>query len=91
MQNIHIDLIGAAAAVCTTVAFLPQIIKIIRTRHTKDISIVMYVIFTTGVFLWLLYGILIEKIPVILANGITLVFCITVIILKLKEHDGGGT
>lgn len=76
--------IGLAAAMLTTFAFLPQAIKIIRTRHTKDISLVMYIIFTTGIALWLIYGLFIKDLPIIVANIITLVLSISILIMKIR-------
>jgi len=67
-------LIGLAAAACTTISFLPQAIKVIKTRDTKSLSLTMYIILTTGVLLWLIYGLLVRDIPVIAANTITSVF-----------------
>ena len=68
-----ISIVGFVAAVFTTLSFLPQVIKTIKTKHTKDLSIGMYSFFVIGVLLWFIYGFLIEDIPVIIANGITLV------------------
>lgn len=78
--------IGLVAAGCTTISFLPQAIKSIRTKKTEDISLSMYIIVTTGVFLWLFYGILIKDLPIILANIITFILTITVLILKIKYN-----
>jgi len=77
--------IGLAAAVFTTIAFLPQAVKSIKTKKTRDISLPMYVIFTIGVFLWLVYGILIFDIPLILANGITFILAGIILALKIKH------
>ena len=79
-----ITLLGLVAATLTTASFLPQAIKTIKTRHTKDLSLGMYVLLTTGASLWLIYGILIKDLPIILANGITLIFIITILILIIK-------
>lgn len=76
--------IGLLAAVCTTISFLPQAIRVIRTRQTRDISLWMYVIFSTGVFLWLIYGIVIKDLPVITANFVTFIFTLTILVLKIK-------
>jgi MtN3 and saliva related transmembrane protein len=78
------DWIGSIAATLTTVAFIPQAWKIWRTRHTADISIGMYALFTAGVALWLIYGILLAAWPIIIANSITLVLAGTVLVMKLK-------
>jgi MtN3 and saliva related transmembrane protein len=77
------ELIGSIAAVCTTISFVPQAIKTIRSKQTKDISLIMYLLFTTGIALWLAYGILINKMPIILANAVTLVLVIPILVMKL--------
>ena len=79
-----ITILGLAAATCTTISFLPQAIKIIKTKHTKDLSLGMYLVLTTGVFLWFVYGIFIKDLPVILANGITLLFIVIILFLIIK-------
>ena len=89
MKDFHIGLIGIIAGACTTVSFLPQIIKILRTRHARDISLGMYIVFTTGVLLWLVYGILLRRLPIILANSVAVVFCVTIIAAKLVYNGGG--
>ena len=80
-----ITLLGLVAATCTTISFLPQAIKTIKTKHIKDLSLGMYTVLTTGVFLWFFYGILIKDLPLILANGITLVFTATILFLIIKD------
>lgn len=77
-------IIGLAAATCTTISFLPQAIQVIKTKHTKDLSLAMYLIFTLGVFLWLVYGILVSDLPIIIANSITIIFASTILVMKLK-------
>ncbi len=84
MPYICIELVGLIAGICTTVAFLPQIIKIFKTKHVKDISLGMYVIMTSGIFLWMVYGILLGRIPIIFANGISFVLCFMVIVAKIR-------
>jgi MtN3 and saliva related transmembrane protein len=79
-----INITGLVAAALTTISFLPQVIKIIKTKHTKDISLLMYIVFTTGILLWLFYGILLKEMPIIIGNGITLVFVIIVLIFKIR-------
>ena len=79
-----LTLIGLLAATCTTISFLPQAIKIIKTKHTKDLSLGMYLILTTGVFLWSVYGILIDDLPLVIANSTTFLFTATIVILKIK-------
>jgi len=77
-------IIGLAAAVCTTFSFLPQAIKVIKTKQTMHLSLAMYSIFTTGVLLWLIYGISVNDIPLIIANSITLIFALTILIMKIR-------
>ena len=76
--------IGGIAATLTTCSFIPQVWRVWQTRHTKDISLVMYALFSCGVALWLVYGILLFSWPIIIANSITLVLAGTVLVLKLR-------
>ena len=76
--------IGFIAAFCTTFAFLPQALKVWKTKSTKDISLYMFVIFTFGVFSWLIYGMIISDMPIILANAVTLVLSIFILVYKIK-------
>ncbi len=77
-------IIGLLAATLTTTAFLPQMIKTWKTKSAKDVSYTMLITFITGVFLWLIYGIMAADIPVILANTFTLLFNLTILYLKIK-------
>jgi MtN3 and saliva related transmembrane protein len=77
-------LLGLIAGACTTFAFLPQLLKIRETKSTHDISFWMYVVICTGILLWLIYGIMIGSVPVILANAVTLVIALMILILKIK-------
>jgi MtN3 and saliva related transmembrane protein len=78
------DWIGTAAAIFTTTAFIPQAWKIWHTRHTADISLGMYALFTLGVALWLIYGILMAAWPIIIANSVTLLLAGTVLAMKIR-------
>jgi len=80
----YIEIIGLAAATITTAGFVPQVYKIWRKRSTQDISLNMYLLLSAGLSLWIVYGFSIESLPVILANSITLLLVICIIILKLK-------
>jgi len=73
------DTIGFAAATLTTCAFIPQVLKISRSRSTKDISLPMLVTFIVGVSLWLSYGLLVNASPIIIANIITLMLNLTIL------------
>jgi len=79
------QLIGLAAAFCTTIAFLPQVLRAWRTRSTTDLSLSMFLVFTTGIFLWLVYGLMLRDIPLIAANGTTFVLSGTILYLKLRH------
>ena len=76
--------IGSCAAALTTCSFVPQVWRVLKTRRTKDISLGMYAIFTCGVALWFIYGILLGAWPIIAANGITLVLASVILALKLR-------
>jgi MtN3 and saliva related transmembrane protein len=80
----NITILGLVAGTLTTVSFLPQIIKIWRSRSTKDISLVMFVIYSVGIFLWLVYGIYINALPVIVTNSVTLVLALAIVIFKIR-------
>lgn len=76
--------IGFLAAFGTTVSFLPQAVKTIQTKDTSGISLPMYILFTTGTLLWLIYGIMSGSMPVAVANAITLVFASIILIYKIR-------
>lgn len=80
-----ISIFGYIAAFCTTISFIPQIIKIIKEKNTRDISIGMYIIFTFGIFMWLIYGIMLNELPIIIANFFTLVFSCIILFFKFKN------
>jgi MtN3 and saliva related transmembrane protein len=80
-----IELIGYCAAFLTTLSFVPQALQVIKTKDTHSISLQMYVIFSTGVVLWLVYGIWLCNIPMIIANSITIVLASIILYYKLKE------
>jgi MtN3 and saliva related transmembrane protein len=75
---------GYAAAFCTTTAYVPQVMRVWRTRSTEDISLRMFLVLVTGIALWLVYGILTGAWPIILANGITLTLASTILVFKLR-------
>ena len=76
--------LGYLAAFSTTVAFIPQAVKVYKTKHTKDISLGMFSLLIAGFVLWLWYGILLSSYPIILANSVTLIIAIYILITKLK-------
>ena len=78
-------LLGLVAATCTTLSFLPQVIKAWKTKSTSDISIGMFILLTTGVVLWIVYGAAIGDIPLVAANVATLILVATILVLKVKH------
>lgn len=79
-----VQVIGLVAAFCTTISFLPQVIKTWRTGSAKDLSLGMFSFFCVGVALWLVYGILERDVPVIAANVLTLILASTLLFFKLR-------
>lgn len=77
-------MIGAAAAILTTLSFIPQAIKVVRTRETEAISFAMYALFTMGVTLWGIYGLMTWQWSIIIANGITVILAATILSLKVS-------
>ena len=80
------DILGFIAGILTTTALVPQFIKSFQTRSTKDISLWMLVIFCTGVFIWLIYGILIHVLPIIIFNALSFVLALSMLILKFVHR-----
>ena len=79
------ELIGYIAAFLTTLSFLPQVIKTLKTRDTSGISLLMYSMFVLGVALWLIYGMLIGNRVIVIANSITFFLSGTVLFVKLRK------
>ncbi|CAM3620185.1 SemiSWEET transporter [Parendozoicomonas haliclonae] len=77
--------LGYMAAFCTTCSFVPQVLHILKTKDTRSISLGMYSIFVTGVFFWLVYGIIIKDAPIMVANVITLALSSTILIMKIRD------
>jgi MtN3 and saliva related transmembrane protein len=80
-----IDVLGYVAGVLTTFAFLPQAIRAFRTKSTKDMSLMMWLLLCLGVFCWLVYGVMLGAGPIIVANGVTLVLAGAVLVLKIMH------
>jgi MtN3 and saliva related transmembrane protein len=87
LQPYQIEIIGYCAAIITTIAFLPQAIRSWRTKDLSGISLGMYSLFTVGVGLWLIYGLIIEKWPLILANALTFALALSILLLKLRHNS----
>jgi len=79
-----ITILGLIAASLTTFSFIPQMLKTWQSKSAKDVSFVMLISFNIGIFLWLIYGISLQALPIILANGVTLIFNIIILWLKIK-------
>lgn len=79
-----IDLLGLAAGSLTTLSFVPQVLKIWRTKSGKDVSYGMFLLFSLGVLLWLAYGLILGAMPIIVANTVTLVLALVVLGLKYR-------
>ncbi len=84
------QIVGIFAAILTTSAFVPQALKIIKTKSTKDISLGMYIILTTGILFWLIYGILLGEPPIIFANSIGFTLTFIILLLKIRYRNING-
>lgn len=84
------DLLGYLAGTLTTAALLPQVWRTFRTRDVSGISLRMYSIFTTGIAVWLAYGILLKETPMMVANSVSLVLACAVLAMKLRYRRDGG-
>jgi len=80
------QLIGPLAAILTTISFIPQVIQVLKTKNTEGISLGMYALFVSGVFLWLIHGIMIQDWPIIVANAVTFVLASIVLYTKIKTR-----
>ncbi|MFM1869469.1 MAG: hypothetical protein RLY99_213 [Pseudomonadota bacterium] len=79
------DILGYVAACLTTISFLPQALRIYKTKDTRAISFWMYLIFSLGVFLWLVYGVFIVAWPIVVANAMTLLLSLWILWMKINE------
>ncbi len=79
-----LDLIGSAAALSTTVPFLPQLFRVWQRKSARDISLTMFLLFSFGLACWLVYGIGIGSLPIIAANVVTLALALAILALKLR-------
>jgi len=78
-----ITLIGSIAAVCTTAAFVPQVIRVWRLKRADEISLMTFLVLSIGSLVWLTYGLFISSLPVIAANGVTFILVLAILILKV--------
>lgn len=77
------DAVGSIAAFLTTVSFVPQVWQTFRTRDVSGISLGMYSVFTVGIALWLAYGLMLAAWPIVIANAITLLLAMSILVMKL--------
>ncbi len=82
-----INTLGLFAGLLTTLAFLPQMLKTWQTKSANDVSFLMLITFIFGLFLWLIYGIILGALPIILANSITLFFNLIILGLKIRYRS----
>jgi len=83
-NGVIFEMVGMAAGTLTTISFLPQVIKTYKSRSAKDLSLGMFLLFTLGVFLWTVYGVVINKPAVYVANGVTLVLAASLLYAKFR-------
>lgn len=85
-----LDTLGLAAGTLTTIAFVPQIVRIVRVRHADDLSWWTFGTFALGVALWLAYGLKLDAVPIVVANIVTLALALVILVLKWWYRSGGG-
>jgi len=79
-------LIGYIAGALTTAAYFPQAYKVYQSKHTRDISLIMFLLMTIGIAGWFIYGLLLNALPIILANGISLLLSVYILAMKVKNY-----
>ena len=83
MFTLNVEIFGYFAAILTTLAFLPQLIKTLKTKKAEDVSLITLIMFLTGVLSWIIYGYKISSIPIIIANIITFILNLLILIFKI--------
>jgi MtN3 and saliva related transmembrane protein len=78
------DLIGAIAGTLTTISFVPQVMRVFKTKQTRDISMTMMLLFSLGVAMWVAFGYLVDSMPVVWTNAMTLVLALTIVAAKVR-------
>jgi len=84
VEKFFVELLGIIAGTLTTISFLPQLVKIVKNKSAKDVSLLMFLMFTLGILLWLVYGILTLTLAIIIANSVTIILALSILILKIK-------
>lgn len=80
----QIEVLGLLAGACTTIAFIPQVVKTYKSKSAKDLSAGMFLTFWVGIVLWLIYGLVVNDFPIIVANLLTFILAIVILFLKVK-------
>ena len=83
-MSLTLEIIGMSAAILTTLAFVPQVLRVIKLKKTDGLSLSTYIIFTLGVVLWLVYGFFKNSISMVLGNGITLILSLIILVYIVK-------
>ena len=86
MSEDYITIIGLSAAALGGFSLFPQLLKVLKTKSTKDLSLGMIMLFCTSIFLWLVYGILMENSPIIIANFFGFIEALIILLFKIKYH-----
>ena len=87
MYNLnYIEFFGFLAALLTTIAFLPQLYKTWKTKSADDVSLIMLILFIIGLICWIIYGLKIHSIPILVANIITFIFNLSILLLKITYN-----
>ena len=89
-SDMHQELIGIIAGILTTIAFVPQVYQTWKNKSAKDLSLIMLVTLTTGVALWLIYGLFKNDLPLILANGVVFFLALILIYFKLTFRNSSS-
>lgn len=84
MDTQFINVLGLIAGTLTTIAFLPQLFKTWKSKSAKDVSLVMMITFSVGIFLWIIYGFAIDAMPIIVCNVVTLALALMILVLKIR-------
>lgn len=87
---VHLEWLGYVAGVMTTLSFLPQLYKTWQSKSAHDISYGMYALFSSGLLLWTAYGIVKDAVPIVIANSITLLLALSILILKYRYEQLRG-
>ncbi len=78
------NIFGYLAAASTTIAYIPQAVKVYKTRRTNDISLGMFTLMTVGVLFWLIYGVMLSSLPMMIANFITFMLSLYILVMKIR-------